>query len=522
MLLFSICFFQPSNAAMPIHVNGSRFIQPADSINDPATNKVFFIKGIDYQPGGSSGYNSKSNSDALSNVDICLRDTFAFQQLGINTIRVYALNPDLNHDECMSVLNKAGIYLILDVNGPNYGENLNRADPSNTYNAAYLTRIFKFIEAFKNYPNVLGFFSGNEVINDESNYASVDPAYIRAIQRDMKQYIAKHSNRSIPVGYSAADNTNLRLATYAYLQCNSIDGKLLNRVLQESSSDFFGLNSYQWCSGGGSASWQSSGYAILNSSFSSLLHSPILFSEYGCNSNPPRTFTEVSQGVYNGLINTFSGGLVYEYSEENNNYGMVKINPNDNSIMYKQDFINLKNQFAKVSLPVIYESSINNKNDNVIKCDASLIKSKYDEFGVNDFVIVDQPSNIASLIKNGVKPSNVGTIKKDYIPASTFSYDVIDVTGNTLTPTITYHTENQSDYPSSSFVTNTSSLSKIINSQKLITSFATSNGNATSVSHIIVSSFSSMKTLKNKDRAIKLTTDFGLFGLLAGVFLAFL
>lgn len=35
--------------------------------------------------------------------------------LGINTIRVYNLNPYLNHDECASIFNAAGIYLALDV-----------------------------------------------------------------------------------------------------------------------------------------------------------------------------------------------------------------------------------------------------------------------------------------------------------------------------------------------------------------------------------------------------------------------
>ena len=82
------------------------------------------------------------------------------------------MNPDVNHDKCMTILNDAGIYVILDVNSGNYGENLNRADPSGTYNGQYLTRVFKFIDAFKNYPNVLGFFSGNEVINDCLLYTS--------------------------------------------------------------------------------------------------------------------------------------------------------------------------------------------------------------------------------------------------------------------------------------------------------------------------------------------------------------
>lgn len=263
------------SAMFPIHIKNYRFIKPSSATNSDADNEIFFVKGVDYQPGGSSGYDADSDADILSDPEICARDAFTFQQLGINTVRIYSLNPDLNHDKCMTILNDAGIYAILDVNSGNYGENLNRADPSGTYDSLYLSRVFKFIDAFKNYPNVLGFFSGNEVINDEEDYAKIDPPYIRAVQRDMKQYIAKHANRSIPVGYSAADNTELRLATFEYLQCNSLDGKKVNDDLDVSRSDFFGLNTYGWCSG--ISDWQSSGYDILNSTFDDAVI-PLIFS----------------------------------------------------------------------------------------------------------------------------------------------------------------------------------------------------------------------------------------------------
>lgn len=50
-------------------------------------------------------------------------------------------------------------------------------------------------------------------------------------------------------------------------------------------------------------------------------------SEYGCNTNT-RTFQEVS-ALYNiEMTNVFSGGLVYEYSNEGNGYGLVTISGN--------------------------------------------------------------------------------------------------------------------------------------------------------------------------------------------------
>ena len=99
------------------------------------------------------------------------------QRLGINAIRVYNVNPDTNHDLCASIFNAVGIYMIIDVNSPIDGEYLSRIDPVSTYTLDYLTRIFKVVEAFKGYPNTLGFFGGNEVINEQSN--STIPSYLR-------------------------------------------------------------------------------------------------------------------------------------------------------------------------------------------------------------------------------------------------------------------------------------------------------------------------------------------------------
>lgn len=33
------------------------------------------------------------------------------QKLGINTIRVYNINPTINHDLCVSIFNAVGIYM---------------------------------------------------------------------------------------------------------------------------------------------------------------------------------------------------------------------------------------------------------------------------------------------------------------------------------------------------------------------------------------------------------------------------
>ncbi|CCD27295.1 putative 1,3-beta-glucanosyltransferase NDAI_0K01040 [Naumovozyma dairenensis CBS 421] len=476
------------NAMLPIHIKNYRFIKPSSPDNDSEENDVFFIKGVDYQPGGSSGYDADSNSDVLSDAEACARDAFVFQQLGINTVRIYSLNPDVNHDKCMTILNDAGIYVMLDVNSGNYGENLNRADPSGSYNSQYLTRVFKFIDAFKNYPNVLGFFSGNEVINDEKDYADIDPQYVRAVQRDMKQYIAKHSNRTIPVGYSAADNSDLRLATFKYLQCNSMDGKKVSKELDESKADFFGLNTYGWCSG--SSDWTTSGYDILNSTFSDAVI-PLMFSEYGCNKNIPRTFDEVTDGLYpsNGLGNLFSGGLVYEFAEEANNYGLVKLDDSDGSMSYKDDFDNLKFRYDKLELPTTKESDISNST--IYKCDASRIQSSYSDFGVKNFTLPKQPDTIANLIKYGVNGTNVGKLLDDYDVPTTFNYTIKDSNGDEVSATLSYASSNLINNLKGVSTANIASSSSSSTSQSRISSSVSTSSSSFSSSSSSSSSTSS-------------------------------
>lgn len=291
-----------------IDVQGSFFV-------NNATGDRFQIVGVAYQPGGSAGYDPSSGVDPLSNKANCLRDAALMQTLGVNAIRVYNVDPDLNHDECASIFNAAGMYMFLDVNSPLVGESINSAAPWESYYAAYLNRTFAVVEAFKDYPNTAAFFSGNEVIFDEDNGATVPP-YIRAVTRDLKNYIANHADRAIPVGYSAADVRTILFDSWQYLSCDdSDDGTDMSRV------DLFALNSYSWC---GKSTFTESGYDKLVSGFNGS-SVPIFFSEFGCNTPAPRVFTEVPEIYSDQMQDVFSGGIVYEYAQEDNNFGLVNI-----------------------------------------------------------------------------------------------------------------------------------------------------------------------------------------------------
>lgn len=171
------------------------------------------MRGIDYQPGGSSG-----EIDPLADTAICQRDIAKFKKLGINTIRVYMVDNSKNHDECMNALADAGIYLVLDVNTPKYS--INRADPEPSYNAQYLQSVFATVDGFAKYTNTLAFFSGNEVI-DANTSTTRAAKYVKAVTRDVKTYIAERGYRKIPVGYSAADVSQNRLQTAHYMNCGN-------------------------------------------------------------------------------------------------------------------------------------------------------------------------------------------------------------------------------------------------------------------------------------------------------------
>lgn len=355
------------------------------------------IVGVDYQPGGQDAYGT-GNGDVLSNTTACLRDAALLSALGVNTIRSYNVDPTLNHDECVSIFDAVGIYMIIDVNSPLPGQSIDRSNPSGSYHTDYLTHIFTVVEAFKDYPNLLGFFAGNEIINDVGT-AKDNPPYIRAVQRDLKQYIKKHASRTIPVGYSAAQVQDVLKDTWAYLQCHNANGPD-----DPSRSDFFGLNSYSWCGTG--SSFTTSGYNVLADWFSNTTI-PVFFSEFGCNKPTPRAFQEVPV-LYGPQMSVLSGGLVYEWTQESSNYGLVQINDNG-TLSLLRDFNALMEQYSKLNITLITTQNETATGLDAPKCTSSLISSS----GFSkDFDIPEQPDGAADLISRGVSNPPKGKIVK--------------------------------------------------------------------------------------------------------------
>jgi len=307
-----------SAALQPIVIKGSKFFYE--------NGTQFFMKGVAYQSDVSNSTSSKSYTDPLADEQGCNRDVKYLQELDTNIIRVYAIDPTKSHDACMKTFNDAGIYVISDLSEPK--TSINRDAP--VWDDVVYKRYTAVIDALAGYSNVVGFFAGNEVSNMYNNTDA--SAFVKAAIRDMKKYIKDKNYRSIPVGYATNDDEEIRGPLADYFNCGNAEDR----------AEFWGYNIYSWC---GDSSYTNSGYDLRTQEFSNY-SIPSFFAEYGCNT-PPRKFGDVPALFSKPMSDVFSGGIIYMYQEEVNNYGLVQIN--GDTVKPLSDFKTLENQITKVN-----------------------------------------------------------------------------------------------------------------------------------------------------------------------------
>ena len=187
-------------------------------------------------------------TDPLANATVCARDVPLLQQLRTNTIRTYAIDPTLDHSDCMQMLTEAGIYVVSDLGEP--GNSINRDTPE--WNAEVYARYTAVVDSLANYTNVLGFFAGNEVTNAANNTGA--SAFVKAAVRDIKAYIRQRNYREIGVGYASNDDDQ-RTELANYFNCGPASDSI----------DFWGYNIYSWC---GESSYKDSKYEERTKEFS--------------------------------------------------------------------------------------------------------------------------------------------------------------------------------------------------------------------------------------------------------------
>ncbi|KAF5497619.1 1,3-beta-glucanosyltransferase [Colletotrichum siamense] len=306
-----------SNAAAldPIVMKGTKFFYE--------NGTQFYIKGIAYQQDtAAAGGESKTGEfkDPLADETACKRDVPILAKAGTNTIRTYAIDPTADHSACMKLLSDAGIYVVSDLGEPK--TSINRDDAQ--WNTDLYTRYTAVIDELAKYDNTIGFFAGNEVSNNKTNTEA--SAFVKAAVRDSKKYIKDKGYRWMGVGYAANDDADIRDNSAHYFNCGD----------QDTAIDFWGYNIYSWC---GKNTVAGSGYETQVQFFKNY-SVPVFFAEYGCNipdGAEGRIFQETTALYDTEMTEVFSGGIVYMFHQEANDYGLVKVSNGKATTMKNYD-----------------------------------------------------------------------------------------------------------------------------------------------------------------------------------------
>ena len=298
-----------------VEIKGSKFFLPSNG-------SQFFIRGIIYQQvpsdDGSVATNLARASadnlyvDPLSDGSACIRDIPYLQKLRINVIRSYGIDPGRDHSSCMNDLANAGIYVLADLPAPG----LTISDKNPVWNDALYDRYAQVIDAMHGFTNLLGFIVGDNVIQG----ISPDDAgpYVKAAIRDMKAYMIQKDYRMIPIGYvndlllrNSAVIDPASKTTWEYLNCGNVNETI----------DFFGGNAVSFCK---DSSYQTSGYKNATDELSNY-SIPTFLASYGCGQRVNRDFHEIQVIYSNRMTSVWSGGIIYEYFEQDPEpgYGLV-------------------------------------------------------------------------------------------------------------------------------------------------------------------------------------------------------
>lgn len=140
---------------------------------------------------------------------------------------------------------------------------------------------------------------------------------------------------------------------------------------------------------------------------------------YGCNIVTPRSFTEVRSIYSRDMASVIKGGLIYEFTEEPNNYGLVRVLP-DRNIQLLQDFHLASIQLNSIPSSIYYqEASIED-----------LEPPKCEDFYRNLFTTKTLPRCVAQdLVNKGVRvqPGSYVELTDDLLQSP---YKVFDVDGS--------------------------------------------------------------------------------------------
>jgi hypothetical protein len=126
------------------------------------------------------------------------------------------------------------------------------------------------------------------------------------------------------------------------------------------------------------------------------------------------------------MSQALSGALVYEYSQEANNFGLVNLNSNG-SVSLTTDFENLKSQYSKLDFGSITAKNTSQTAIVAPVCDPKQITSNL----TNSFDLPARVAGIDPMIKNGLK-TNVSVGALVPVSSTKITKTVYDSKGNVL------------------------------------------------------------------------------------------
>ncbi|OQR98217.1 1,3-beta-glucanosyltransferase [Achlya hypogyna] len=306
----------------PLIIKGYKFF-------DSVTGAEFRIKGISYSPRANTGknFNAESIDWATDENEPVWRPQLAqLKALGVNTVRLYAVDPTKSHDKFMCEVSKLGMYVFVGMSAVCPGCYIADAEAPGCYTPEMFTRAQMIYNAFAVYDNVIGFSVGNE--NNLGKLIEKSAPCVKALIRDVRAYGDKcaGSLRQVPIGLDNADidtPTHPRASWLGYYDC-------LKNNDENTRAEWIGFNPYVECDPKTHLSFaDSKGLQKLVGDYKKSGYSrPIVFGEYGCiditntidDIEQQRTFLDAKwMNEEPEMTEYVAGGNAFEYSVEKAN-----------------------------------------------------------------------------------------------------------------------------------------------------------------------------------------------------------
>ncbi|KAF1326249.1 1,3-beta-glucanosyltransferase, partial [Globisporangium splendens] len=319
---------QPADAwVAPIVAKGNKFF-------NSETGEEFRLKGMAYYPRPNAGEMADvGNYDwaADEHENVWKPHLEIMKDLGVNTIRLYSIDPSKPHDKFMCACSEAGIYVLIGVTAP--CENCSVIDelPPKCYPDSLFTRAQIVYNAMAVYDNTLGFSIGNEnnlqTLHGKEGIATAP--CVKAFLRDTRAYAASCAStlRQVPIGLDIADIPP-RDQWLKYYDC-AIDDD------ENTRADWIGFNPYVECDPIDHTTYsQSTGLQTLMEEYNGVQYPrPLMFGEYGCNEGEntvdgyekQRSFYDAKwMNEESGMTEEMVGGNVFEFTTEIANLRLEK------------------------------------------------------------------------------------------------------------------------------------------------------------------------------------------------------